>query len=178
MVLRFSQARKRYERQGILIEPAALEAAEQQCLGDAQARLRRRERDARRRTEQDLNLVRRAVEEIIRLFPACPRDRAEAIAAHTGVRGSGRVGRSAAGQALAAEAIERAVVASIRHEDTCYDQLLMSGVPRAQARQQVRADIDHILHDWHRAPRTPPQSGLDAAPNAARPNRQGRQAAR
>ena len=150
VVLRFSRSRKRYERRGILVEQAALEAAEQQCLGDAEARLRRRELDARRRTEQDLDLARRTTQEIIRLFPACPRHRAEAIAAHTGVRGSGRVGRSAAGRALAVEAIEQAVVASIRHQDTGYDQLLMSGVPRTQARQRVRADIDQVLDSWRR----------------------------
>jgi hypothetical protein len=95
-----------------------------------------------------VDLVRRTTREINRLFPACPPDRAEAIAAHTGVRGSGRVGRSAAGRALAAEAVERAVIASIRHRDTRYDQLLMSGIPRIQARQQVRADIDQILDNW------------------------------
>ncbi len=152
VVLRFSRARKRYERQGILIEPAALEAAEQQCLGDQQARMRRRERDAERRTKQDLDLVRRTTQEIIRLFPGCPQRRAEAIAVHTGVRGSGRVGRSAAGRALATEAIEHAVVASVRHQDTRYDQLLMSGVPRTEARRQVRADADRVLDSWRRSP--------------------------
>src|SRR5262249_46300326 len=105
--------------------------------------------------------------EIIRLFPACPPDRAEAIAAHTGVRGSGRVGRSAAGRMLAAEAIERAVIASIRHRDTRYDRLLMSGIPRIQARQQVRPDIDQILHTWRRPPPTRPPPAPEAAP--ARP---------
>jgi hypothetical protein len=33
VVVRFSGARKRYERQGLLVEAAALEAAERQCLG-------------------------------------------------------------------------------------------------------------------------------------------------
>ncbi|WP_373871493.1 DUF2293 domain-containing protein [Actinoplanes utahensis] len=48
---------------------------------------------------------------------------------HTGERGSGRVGRSAAGRALDPDAVTRAVVASVRHEDTGYDEMLMSGVP-------------------------------------------------
>ncbi|MDX6389118.1 MAG: hypothetical protein QOJ73_181 [Streptosporangiaceae bacterium] len=43
-----------------------------------------------------------------------------------------------------------AVVASVRHEDTSYDSLLMSGVPRAAARDQVRAAIDRVLADWAR----------------------------
>ena len=44
VVVRFSRARKRYERQGILVEEDALAAAEQQCLADQEARSRRRER--------------------------------------------------------------------------------------------------------------------------------------
>jgi hypothetical protein len=45
VVVRFSRTRKRYERQGLLVENAALEQAEQQCLSDEAARARRRERD-------------------------------------------------------------------------------------------------------------------------------------
>jgi hypothetical protein len=41
-------------------------------------------------------------------------------------------------------------IASVRHEDTSYDSLLMSGVPRAAAREQVRAAIDRVLADWAR----------------------------
>jgi len=148
VVVRFSRARKRYERQGVLVEQAALEAAEQQCLGDEGARQRRRERDRQRRADQDVALVSRMAREIARLFPGCPAPRAEAIAAHTAVRGSGRVGRSAAGRALADEAVIHAVIASVRHEDTDYDQLLMSGVPRADARERVRAVIDRVLDAW------------------------------
>jgi hypothetical protein len=64
------------------------------------------------------------------------------------VRGSGRVGRSAAGRALDEQAVRLAVVASVRHEDTGYDELLMAGVPRGEARAQVRPDIDRILATW------------------------------
>lgn len=41
-----------------------------------------------------------------------------------------------------------AVVASIRHRDTQYDQLLMAGVQRAEARVQVRPEVEHILDQW------------------------------
>jgi len=45
-----------------------------------------------------------------------------------------------------------AVIASIRHEDTEYDALLMSGVARADARDRVRAAVDEALEAWrHRA---------------------------
>jgi len=95
----------------------------------------------------------RLAAEIIRLFPGCPPQRAVAIAKHTGLRGSGRVGRSAAGRALDEAAIARAVTASVRHQDTGYDALLMSGVPRDAARDRVRPAIDRVLATWHEASR-------------------------
>jgi len=82
------------------------------------------------------------------VFPGCPPGRATAIARHTGLRGSGRVGRSAAGRALDEDAITLAVVASIRHQDTGYDALLMSGMPRDAARDHVRDAIDRVLTAW------------------------------
>ena len=41
-----------------------------------------------------------------------------------------------------------AVAASVRHEDTCYDELLMSGVPRDEARERVHAEVQRILRSW------------------------------
>ena len=41
-----------------------------------------------------------------------------------------------------------AVAASVRHEDTCYDELLMPGVPRGEAREQVRAEVQRIVTSW------------------------------
>lgn len=158
VVVRWSRTRKRYERQGLLVEEPALEQAEQQCLADEDARMRRRERDAERRAGEDLELQARFVNEIARLFPGCPAERAEAIARHTSVRGSGRVGRSAAGRSLDEKAVTVAVVASIRHEDTEYDSLLMSGVPRGEARDQVRPEIERVLDAWGEPPSTPLES--------------------
>jgi len=85
-----------------------------------------------------------------RLFPGCPPQRATAISRHTGTRGSGRVGRSAAGRTLGPDAVTRAVIASVRHEDTTYDELLMAGLPREQARDRIRDDIDRVLERWRR----------------------------
>jgi len=152
VVVRFSRARKRYERQGVLVEPVALEAAELQCLGDEEARARRRERDRERRAQHDEHLVERMAVEIRRLFPGCPASRAEAIASHAAVRGSGRVGRSSAGRALDPDALTLAVVASIRHADTGYDELLMAGVPRLDARARVQPDIERVLDRWGTSP--------------------------
>ena len=100
VVVRFARARKRYERQGILAEPEAIEKAEQECLSDEDQRMARREREAMRRTAQDQELVAEMAESIRRMYPGCPVEEAEKIARHTAERGSGRVGRSAAGRNL------------------------------------------------------------------------------
>jgi len=148
VVVRWSRSRRRYERQGILAEEAAIQQAEEQCLADEDARLRRRERDRERRAMEDVEFQARMAGEIRRLFPGCPKKRATAIAQHAALRGSGRVGRSAAARALDERAITAAVVASVRHEDTGYDQLLMSGTAREDARDQVRPTIDRVLDNW------------------------------
>ena len=148
VVVRFSRSRKRYERQGILVEEAALERAEHECLADEEARVRRRLREQERRAAADVERQERLASEIRRLFPACPTVRAQAIAARAAERGSGRVGRTAAGRALDPEAVTLAVVASIRHEETRYDELLMTGTDRADARERVRSSVDRVLEQW------------------------------
>jgi hypothetical protein len=148
VVVRWSRNRKRYERQGVLVEEPALALAEEQCMSDADARMRRRERDKVRREDVDSQFQARLAQQITRLFPGCPASRATAIAEHTGLRGSGRVGRSAAGRALDETAITLAVVASVRHVDTDYDSLLMAGLPRDMARSRVQHVIDKVLDAW------------------------------
>jgi hypothetical protein len=150
VVVRFSRARKRYERQGILVEEDALAAAEEQCLADEEARARRRERDAARRADEDTDLGRRFAAEIARLFPGCPSDQADAIARHAVLRGSGRVGRTAPGRAVDPSAVELAVIASVRHRETDYDDLLMRGVDRTDARERVRDQVEDVLERWRR----------------------------
>src|ERR1700694_5507453 len=58
VVLKFSRARRRYERQGLLVEEEALAKAEQECLADEEVRQRHRERAAVRRQEFDEQHVR------------------------------------------------------------------------------------------------------------------------
>ena len=153
VVVRFSRSRKRYERQGLLVEEAALAQAEEECLEDAEKRARRQERDKLRRAEQDRDLVGSMTAAILRIFPGCPPNEARDIAEHTAVRGSGRVGRTAAGQGLEEEALTSAVIAHIRHCHTGYDELLMTGWDRDDARRHVREAIDDVLDRW-RAPNT------------------------
>jgi hypothetical protein len=148
VVVRFSRARRRYERQGVLVEETAIGQAEAECLADEDARARRREREAERRASEDVEFQRELASEIRRLFPNCPPARLEAIARHTGERGSGRVGRTAAGRALDPGAITLAVTAAVRHGDTDYDDLLMVGVDRMDARARVRADVEQTLERW------------------------------
>lgn len=148
VVVRWSRARHRYERQGILAEADAVEQAEMQCLSDEEARARRRERDRERRADEDETFAADLADAIREHFPGCPPERAERIARHTAQRGSGRVGRSAAGRALDADAVYLAVAASVRHVDTDYDELLMSGVDRQSARHQVRDRVDDLLDRW------------------------------
>jgi hypothetical protein len=152
VVVRFSRARKRYERQGALVEESALQQAGAECSGDAEKRSERRERAEIYRDKQDQALAIRMAESIRQIFPGCPAEEAQAIAAHTSVRGSGRVGRTASGRALEEETLQAAVVAAIRHRHTKYDRLLMNGLDRRDARNAVRDEIDRVLERWRRTP--------------------------
>lgn len=152
VVVRFSRARKRYERQGVLVEETALEQAEAECLADEDARSRRRQRERERRDLEDEDFERELATQIGRLFPACPSERVKEIASHTSRRGSGRIGRTASARALDSAAITLAVVAAARHRESEYDDLLMAGVERSEARERVRTTVDRVLDEW----RTPP----------------------
>ena len=148
VVIKFSRARKRYERQGVLVEEAALDKAQEECLSDEEVRARRREREAARRQQEDHELVEEMAGKIRALFPGCPPSEALAIARHTAERGSGRVGRSASGRALDESALRLAVIASIRHKHTHYDELLMRGLDRSEARWAVQDKIEQLLSSW------------------------------
>jgi hypothetical protein len=150
VVLKWSRARKRYERQGLLVEEEALQHAEAECLNDAEARARRREREAERRAELDAMFVARFAARIRELYPGCPPDRPEHIASHACLKYSGRIGRSAAAKRLDDEAVQLAVAAHVRHDETNYDDLLARGVERWDARDRVRTDVDRTLSCWRK----------------------------
>jgi hypothetical protein len=134
VVVRFSRSRGRYERQGILVERAGLEKAEQECTLDADDREAARARGAAQRRVQDKELIARMTKQIEALFPGCPPSEAAEIATDAAVRGSGRVGRTAAGRNLEEGALYAAVAAAIRHRHTAYDTLLAQGLDRVDAR--------------------------------------------
>ena len=41
-----------------------------------------------------------------------------------------------------------AVVAAVRHADTTYDELLMAGVDRDEARWRIEDQVEEILERW------------------------------
>ena len=100
------------------------------------------------RQEEDCEFVSALAEAILKRYPNCPAEEARRIAEHAGRRSSGRIGRSAAGRALDGAAIDLAVIAHIRHTHSNYDELLMDGVERLDARSQVREAIDRVLAQW------------------------------
>jgi hypothetical protein len=148
IVLQWSRSRKRYERQGILVEAAGLEKAEAECLADSDARERRKAREAVRQEHLDRQYVDRFAARVKALFPACPPDRERQIAEHACQKYSGRVGRSASAKELDEEAVRLAVIAHIRHRETKYDELLGNGHDRRKARAAVEETVHQVLRGW------------------------------
>ncbi len=148
VVLKFSTARKRYERQGLLVEEVALQQAETECLADSDIRSRRAERERIRREDLDQQYIEAFANRIKQLFPRCPSGREQEIAEHACRKYSGRVGRSAAAKDLDEKAVRLAVIAHIRHRETNYDNLLGRGFPRHEARSDVRHRVDQISESW------------------------------
>ncbi|HSB06335.1 MAG TPA: DUF2293 domain-containing protein [Thermodesulfobacteriota bacterium] len=147
-VLKWSKTRKRYERQGILVEPEAIEKAEKDCLADADIRELKRQRAEIKRKEEDQKYIEEYADKLRKLFPGCPVSREFEIAKHACQKYSGRVGRSAASKEFDPEAITLAVQAHVRHEYTNYDELLMRGWDRLDARYEVRSRVVEILDQW------------------------------
>lgn len=150
VVVRWARARKRYERQGILVTPDAIEKAESECLADEDRRARQRERAAERRDAEDKHFITDFADAVLKIFPGCAKADAARIATHACRKYSGRVGRSAAAKELDPQAIALAVTAHVRHEHTNYDELLMRHGDRTAARLAVREKIQTTLDRWRR----------------------------
>ena len=148
VVLKWARARKRYERQGLLVEAQALEQAEKECLADSDVRERRRAREAIRRENLDRDYLDRFARRVRELFPRCPKGREAVIAEHACLKYSGRIGRSAWAKRLDEGAVRLAVVAHIRHTETSYDELLMTGNERWEARGLVTETVDQVVQEW------------------------------
>jgi hypothetical protein len=69
IVVKFSRARRRHERQGVLVEQAALERGQQECKDDAARREATRERRRPRAERAEQEYLARFVTRILELFP-------------------------------------------------------------------------------------------------------------
>lgn len=148
VVVRFSRARNRYERQGVLVEESALARAEQECLADSDARARARERRAEREAEIDREYRTDFARHVQAAYPACPEAETFAIAEHACRKHSGRVGRTADARRFDADTIALAVRAHVRHVHTDYDRLLGTGRERHEARSHVASRVDDVMGRW------------------------------
>jgi hypothetical protein len=148
VVVEWSRSRKRYERQGILVAPDAIERAEKECLADEEIRMRRQMRAAARREIIDAAYVAEFAKRVRQRYPNLPHGEEATIAEHACRKYSGRVGRSAAAKEFDPEMIDLAVRAHIRHERTNYDELLNESTDRADARIAVRGEVDRIAAAW------------------------------
>jgi len=148
VVLEFSRAGRRYERQGLLVQEDALARAEAECLADNDLRERRNERAKERRAEFDLEYIRKFAQRIRTMFPNCPQGREQEIAEHACLKYSGRVGRTAAAKSFDDDPVRLAVSAHIRHRETNYDSLLAKGWGRRRARAEVDDRVQAVLEKW------------------------------
>jgi len=148
VVLKWSRARKRYERQGVLVEEHALEQAEQECLADKDVRARRQERERERREELDREYIKKFAMRIRELFPGCPKGRETVIAEHACLKYSGRIGRTSFAKNYDTPAVRLAVIAHLRHAETNYDSLIIQGYDRSDARDEVEDKVYLILSKW------------------------------
>jgi hypothetical protein len=148
VVVKWSRARKHYERQGLLVENEAIEQAEHECKADAGQRELRRARAAIRRAELDEKYIKVFASRVKEVYPGCPEGCEKVIAEHACRKYSGRVGRSAAAKELDENAIRLAVTAHIRHQETRYDELLLAGLDRHEARKKVQGEILSVAKKW------------------------------
>jgi hypothetical protein len=49
------------------------------------------------------------------------------------------------------KAVRLAVTAHIRHQETRYDELLLDGLDRSEARQEMRAQVGRVTEKWQSA---------------------------
>jgi hypothetical protein len=145
-VVEFNRRRKRDERRGTLVEPAALEAARAACAADAVERQAKAEKRRERDAVKDAAFIEAFAAEIRKLYPGCPA--AEEIAKHACEKHSGRVGRTAAAKELDVEKVHLAVRAHIRHAHTDYDALRDARMNKRDSRARVRAAIEDVAARW------------------------------
>lgn len=150
VVVRWSRSRKRYERQGLLVDEDALTQAETECEADAGQRAERRVTAQARAEKLDQKYISDFAAAIRVRFPSCPPGDELKIAEHACRKYSGRVGRTASAKSFDEKMIDLAVQAHVRHVHTKYDEYLMIGFDRDSARVAIRNDVAEVLAAWRK----------------------------
>ena len=151
VVVRWARAGKRYERQGTLVEQAAMDRARAESAADAAVREVKNKKAAVKRELEDRVYLAAFTEKLKTLFPKCPADEAAEITKHACEKYSGRVGRSAGAKELDEDKIRLAVIAHIRHVHTGYDAFFEIDVAKHDARRMVQGKIERVLAKWQGA---------------------------
>ena len=148
IVMKWNPRRKCAQRQGLLVEAAALETARAECQADAPKRKAQQAKNAVRRGELDQEYIKAFATKIRTMYPYCPTGKETTIAEHACTKYSGRVGRSANAKELNERAVRLAVTAHIRHTETPYDHLIETTRSRAIARSRVLDQVNTVLRHW------------------------------
>ena len=148
VVLKWRRARRRYERQGLLVGKQALKRAEKECHADAGERKKRQAKVAARTAVLDKKYIKEFALRLRELFKYCPIMLEYEIAAHACKKYSGRVGRSANAKELNEKSVRLAVIAHIRHTETNYDKLLADMIKKVDARKRVYPAVNEVLKLW------------------------------
>lgn len=143
IVERKNAFRMRYERHGVLVEPAAIERAARECLSDVRPPARRTNPRQEVRDAADARFQAELAAAIRAQFPGCPVERAEAIAMHRAA-----TSRHDRDRVVDADAARAAVAASVLHVDTDYDELLASRIGRDVAQLRVQQRVDDGIVAW------------------------------
>lgn len=151
VVVRFSRARKRYERQGVLVRRDALERAERECLDKAELRRLEAGRAGELRHAGDEEYRAAFAHRLAALYPGCAPAERDEIADHALSVAVKRVWGPKGMQPPGDEDAERAVRAHVRRRYTPYDDLLADGRTRAEARAAVHALVEEVLARWRGA---------------------------
>ncbi len=148
VVLGWNQRRKRYERQGQLVEEIAIEKAKIECQKDQAIRDQKNKKAALVREVKDREYKIAFAHAIRKRYPHCPTNREFHIAEHACEKYSGRVGRTADAKQFDSKMIDLAVEAHIRHTETNYDTQFGKGKSKKEIRSEVRYDINYLLKQW------------------------------
>lgn len=148
IVLKYSSARKRNERQGVLVEFDAIQKAKEECLKDEEKRKLRQNRNQIKIEQKDNNYIKQYADEIRKNYPYMPEKEEFKIAEHACEKKSGRVGRSASAKIFNKSTIILAVRAHIRHCYTDYDDLINKCYDKYDARKMVEDEISNIEKSW------------------------------